>query len=68
MSASPHDVRHLVNLIETAKAEAARLGPALQDVAGALDAAVASARAALGAGGQPDEGLRPEDLTTANDK
>ena len=68
MSASEHDLQHLVALIEAARAQAGRAGAVAAQVAASLDQAARSTRALLAGGGQPEEGLRPEDLTTENDK
>ena len=68
MSAEPHDVAHLVALIEATKAEAARLGPGLGGVPGHLEQALIEARGLLARHCRADEGLRPEDLTTGNDR
>lgn len=62
----PHDVAHLIGLIQAAAAEARRL-----DLSGSvgrgLDDALTAARALLGRAGHPDQGVRLQDLTTAND-
>ena len=68
MAASPSDLQNLISLIEAAKAGADRLGPDAGTTSGLLDQALIAARAIKAHGGTPDEGLRPEELTTDNDK
>ena len=68
MPRSEPDIVHLVALIQAAKLEAERLGARAGGTAARLDAALVEARAILGNGGRPDQGLRPENLTTANDQ
>lgn len=63
-----HDVTHLASLIEAARSQAQKLGPAAGAVASCLDEALTAARSLEAKGGRADEGLRPEDLTTDNDK
>ena len=62
------DFTHLLSLLEAASAEAERLGPAAADIARRLETATSAARSVMGQAGARDEGLRPEDLTTGNDK
>lgn len=62
-----HDLVHLVSLIEAAKAQAVKLGAA-GSVVDHLDQALSVAQALDAEGGRANEGLRPEDLTTDNDK
>jgi hypothetical protein len=64
--ASP-DPHHLVALVEAALAEARRSGQTASAVATSLEQALLAARG-LAAPGAPDEGVRPENLTTDNDK
>lgn len=68
MTVSQHDLSHLTALIEAAKAHAAGLGPDLRAVSGLLDESLTFVRELQHNGGKADEGLRPQDLTTANDK
>ena len=68
MTISPTDLAHLISLIEAAKAEAVQLGAAGRTVTDKLDEALGSTRAILAQGGQPNEGIAPDELTTANDK
>ena len=68
MTISQHDLAHLTSLIDAAKAHAARLGPEVRAVSGLLDEALAFVREMQAHGGRADEGLRPDDLTTDNDK
>ncbi|MBV9078254.1 MAG: hypothetical protein JO048_12310 [Methylobacteriaceae bacterium] len=65
---STHDLAHLVALIEAAKSAADRLGPAAGASADHLGRALDAARSAAGREGRPDEGIRPESLTTDNDR
>ena len=67
MSALPSSLSHLVALIGAAQAHAETLGPEAGEARRLLGEALAAARSADGRGGRPDEGLRPEDLTTDND-
>lgn len=68
MPSSPDDAARLAALIEAARAEAERLGDDAAGVLAGLDTALAAAHARPGAGGKPDQGLRPDELTTANDQ
>ncbi len=68
MSAPPHDLAHLLASIEAARAHAERLGPLARRVAALLEEAALTARSLQAHGGRPDEGLRPEQLTTENDE
>ena len=68
MPISHHDLTHLISLIEAAKAHAVGLGPDEGTVSGLLDQALLAVRALDAHGGTPDEGLRPDELTTDNDK
>ncbi|WP_375461333.1 hypothetical protein [uncultured Enterovirga sp.] len=68
MSSAPPDFAHLATLIESAKAEAKRIGSSAAEVARSLEAAAAAARSATAQGGRPDEGIPPDELTTDNDK
>ncbi len=63
-----HDVAHLASLIEAAKSQAEKVGPPAGAVASRLAEALVAARSLEAQGGRADEGLRPEDLTTDNDK
>ena len=67
MSTAHHDLAHLLALIEAARSHAARIGPEVGSVSRLLDEAVVAVLALEGHGGRPDEGLRPQDLTTDND-
>lgn len=68
MATADHDLSHLLALVEAARAEAGRLGAAAGSVPETLARAADEVRARLAEGGRPDEGIRPEDLTTDNDK
>jgi hypothetical protein len=68
MPASEHDLVHLVALIESAKAHADATGPEAQGIGRMLDEALQATRTLQARGGVADEGIRPEDLTTGNDK
>lgn len=68
MSSDPNDFAHLATLIESAKAEATRLGPAAAEAVRSLEAAAVAARSAAAHGGRPDEGMRPDELSSSNDK
>lgn len=68
MTSSDRDFQHLVALIKAARAEAERLGSGAEPVIGALDEAERSAQALLADDGRPDEGVRPNNLTTENDE
>lgn len=67
-SPSPHDAAHLVALIAAAREEAVRLGSEASPIVADLEAALAGAQARLGQDVGPDEGVRLQDLTTANDR
>ena len=60
-------LEHHVTLIEAAKNEAERLQPDTANIAQLLGEALLQARNISGHGGRPDEGLRPDQLTTEND-
>ncbi len=62
------DLAHLVALMEAARAEAERLGPAAETFATRLAALAQEAGSLTGRGGKPDQGTRLGDLTTANDQ
>lgn len=72
MSPPSTDMSHLAALIDAARAEADRLGPAARDADAHLAAAARVIRPEPGQspkeGGRPDEGIRLGDLTTDNDK
>ena len=68
MPSSDHDLAHLVALIAAAQDEAARLGARAEAVRARLETAAAQARALEQPRGQADEGVRVDDLTTANDR
>ena len=68
MADAQHDLAHLLSLIEAANAQAAKLGDSGRSVSGLLDRALLGARALDTRSGSAKEGLRPEDLTTDNDK
>jgi hypothetical protein len=55
-------------LIEAARAEAERLKPDTANIVQLLGEALLQARNIAGHGGRPDEGLRPDQLTTENDR
>ncbi|TDR93717.1 hypothetical protein [Enterovirga rhinocerotis] len=61
------DIDRLISLIESARDEAARLGPRTAAIAARLEEAVTEARSLLALEGRADEGRRPEDLSSAND-
>ena len=63
-----HNLARLSSLIEAAKSQAEKLGASGRSVSDLLDQALHSARALGGRVGSMEEGLRPEDLTTDNDK
>lgn len=63
-----HDRQHLVALIEAAQAEAVRAGEGASAVRTSLEQALLAARGLAASGARPDEGLRPDELTTDNDK
>lgn len=67
MDTPANDIAHLLTLIEAARDEAERLGPRAGGIAGRLQRAAVEARSIASHGGQPAEGLRPEELTTGND-
>ena len=68
MTVSTHDLTHLAALIEAAKAHSVRLGPEVRGVCSLLDEALTVVRALQSNGGNANEGLRPEDLTTENNE
>jgi hypothetical protein len=68
MNISAHDIAHLTALIEAAQAEAERLRPDTANIVQLLGEALLQARNIAGHGGRPDEGLRPDQLTTENDR
>jgi hypothetical protein len=65
--ATEHDLTHLAALIESAKAEAKRLGSNGANVADLLGEALNQVRNIAAHGGHPDQGLAPSELTTEND-
>ncbi|MDB5512523.1 MAG: hypothetical protein JWR08_2006 [Enterovirga sp.] len=67
MSASRHDLAHLASLIDAARAHAAGLGVECGETVRLLEEALSRVRALEGRGGQADQGLRPQQLTTEND-
>ena len=67
MTSIGHDPTHLLRLVEAARAHAAGLDA--HAVVATLDEALRGVRAlAAGRGDGPDEGKRPEELTTENDR
>ena len=68
MPAAHHDVVHLISLVEAAKAQAAKLGADAGTTGALLEQALLAARELEARGGRADEGLRPEELNTANDE
>ncbi|MDB5591019.1 hypothetical protein [Enterovirga sp.] len=68
MATTQHTLDQLATLIGAAKREADRLGPAASEAARHLDAAARAVRTASAAAGPAQEGLRPEELNTTNDK
>jgi hypothetical protein len=58
---------HLIQLLGDARAEAGRLGQAGRVIVRQLEEALTEARALAAHGGKPDEGKRPEELSSAND-
>ena len=67
MNISAHDIAHLSALIETAKTESERLKPDTANISELLGEALLQARSIARHGGRPDEGLRPDQLTSEND-
>jgi hypothetical protein len=67
MNISVSDLAHLSTLIETAKKEAERLKPDTANIAHLLGEALLQAHSIARHGGRPDEGLRPDQLTSEND-
>lgn len=61
------EIDTLIRLLGEARAEAERLGPAGRRIADQLDETLTEARALAAHSGQPDEGKRPEQLSSAND-
>ena len=57
----------LVRLLTEARSEADRLGPCAKAIAQHLGEALTEARALAAHNGRPDEGKRPEELSSAND-
>ena len=57
----------LIGLLGEARAEADRLGPAAEAIGRQLDEALTEARHLAAHDGRPDEGRRPEELSSAND-
>lgn len=57
----------LMKLLGDARAEAERLGPTGQGIASQLEEALCEAHALAANGGEPDEGKRPDELSSAND-
>jgi len=67
MNISVPDLAQLSALIETAKKEAERLQPDTANIAQLLGEALLQAQSITRHGGRPDEGLRPDQLTSEND-
>jgi hypothetical protein len=67
MTVSQHDLTHLAALIEAASSHAGRLGPEVRAVSSHLEESLTIVRELQSNGGQADEGLPPEQLTTEND-
>ncbi len=65
---APLDLDRLVSLVDDAKAAASKLGPGLDRVADLLARALDDLHAIQAHGGRPDEGLRPDQLTSDNDR
>ena len=57
----------LIKLLGEARAEAERLGPAGKVIAHQLEEALTEAQTLAAHGGRPDEGKRPDELSSAND-
>lgn len=57
----------LIKLLEDARFEADRLGPTGKAIVGRLGEALVTARALAATGGEVDEGIRPDELSSAND-
>lgn len=57
----------LMKLLGDARSEAERLGPTGRTIAGQLEEAIREVQALTARGGSPDEGKRPEELSSAND-
>lgn len=57
----------LIRLLGDARAESERLGPAGKIISAQLDEALTEARGLAAHGGRPDEGKRPDELSSAND-
>ena len=57
----------LIRLLTEARAEAGRLGPTGHSIVTQLEEALTEARCLAASDGRPDEGKRPEDLSSAND-
>lgn len=68
METSTDPIAHLCALIGAAKAEADRLRLDSANIPGLLAEALREAEAILAHGDRPDEGLRPQQLTTENDR
>jgi hypothetical protein len=58
---------HIIRLIEEARAAATGAGPDARMLLRSLDEALLQARALVSQKGHPDEGTRPEELSSAND-
>lgn len=57
----------LLKLIGEARDEAERLGPVTAGIARRLGEAMAEARGIAAKDGEPDQGKRPDELSSAND-
>jgi hypothetical protein len=57
----------LLKLIAEARDEAERLGPVTAGIARRLEEAIVEARGLAAKGGEPDQGKRPDELSSAND-
>lgn len=57
----------LIRLLGEARAEAEQLGPGGRVIVGHLDEALTEARSLAAQRGRPDEGKRPEQLSSDND-
>ena len=57
----------LLKLIDEARAEAERVGPPASGIARQLEETMVEARALVAKGGEPDQGKRPDELSSAND-
>ena len=68
MTVSSPELDRLVSLVAEATTVVSKLGPGLERVADLLGRALEDLRAIQAQGGRPDEGLRPDQLTTGNDR